>query len=128
MDFQALLFDPIYLVQGVDATLTLAGVSESIDGLTVLDKTGGIAIEGDGPDVQTILPAAVIRVAELTAKGVTARQVIRAILEFNGKRWRVKTYRPKPSPKGELDGELFLLLEDLPFVEQVVIEPESDGP
>lgn len=126
MDFQTLLFNPIYSVQGVSASLTLAGASSSIDGLTILDKTAGVDV-GDGDvNVQTILPAAVLRVVELTENGVSVDQLPKAIVEFNNSRWRVKSYRPKPTLKGERDGEVYLFLEELPFVEEDDSETESE--
>lgn len=126
MDYQATLYDPIYSVQGVDATLTLEGALAPLTGLTVLDKTGGVDVGSNEMNVQTILPAAVLRVVELTARGVDVDSLPRAVLEFNDSTWRVKSYRPKPSPKGERDGEVYLILEQMEFVESPS-ETESES-
>lgn len=109
MDYQSLLFNPIYDLQGVPSALLLAD-ARTIDGLTALDKTAGIDT-GDG-DVQvpTIAPAAMLRVAELTAKGVTLDNLIKARILMNGNEWRVVSHKTRPSPKGERDGEVLLVL------------------
>lgn len=109
MDFQALLLDPIYSIQGVEATLTLESSSEIT--LTVIDKTAGVDV-GDGAEVQTLLPAAVVRVVELTTAGVDRTRLRGALLDFNGGNWEIKSYRPKPTLNGEADGELYLFLEE----------------
>lgn len=109
MDYQALLFDPIYSIQGVPAALLLAN-GTLLDSLTALDKTAGIDVGGGDVQVQTIAPAAVLRVAELTARGVALDDLIKAKLLMNGNEWRVNSHRPKPSPKGQRDGEVYLIL------------------
>src|SRR5262245_13178952 len=109
MDYQALLFDPNYTVHGVPVLLTLADVSEPV-GLTAIDKTAGVDVGVAGAQVQTIKPAAVRSVAELTEKGLTIESLHKATLEMNGFQWTVASTRARPSPKGENDGEVFLIL------------------
>jgi hypothetical protein len=108
-DYAAILFNPIYTIQGVPAALLLAD-GRTIDGLTVLDKTAGIDVGGGDVQVQTIAPAACVRVGELTDKGVALDDLIRARLLMSGNEWKVTTHRAKPSATGERNGEVFLVL------------------
>jgi len=120
MDYDAVLYDPIYAVQGVSATLTIgATVYEE---LTALDKTSGIDTGEQGPLVQTIRPAACFRVSELLSRGVTVASLTGATLEMNGLQWKVSSHRAKPSPNGEAKGEVFLIL----FKKRVIEESESE--
>ena len=64
-------------------------------------------------DVKTIRPAAIIRMRELADRGLSRDDLEDALIELNGKLWRVKATMPKPAPTGEADGELCLfLIED----------------
>ena len=66
MDYQALLYSPIYVSLGVTAELvTSAGTSATV---TVLDKTTGIDV-GTDTIVETIKPACIVRAAELNEMG-----------------------------------------------------------
>ncbi|PSJ55765.1 head-tail joining protein [Pseudaminobacter soli (ex Li et al. 2025)] len=107
MDWQALLYGPNYAVFGVPATLIIE------DGptltLTVIDKTTGVEV-GGSVDVQTVLPAATVRATELAS--IDLADLEDAKLTFNGKTWRVDSHLPKPSPKGEADGEIYLFLSE----------------
>jgi hypothetical protein len=109
MDYQSLLFNPIYGIQGVPAAIFLAD-GTLVDGITALDKTAGIDVGGGDVQVQTLAPAACVRVSELTAKGVALDDLIKARLLMNGNEWRVVSHRAQPSPKGERDGEVYLIL------------------
>lgn len=109
MDYASLLFDPIYSIQGVPAAITLAS-GTLLDGLTGLDKTSGVDVGGGDVQIQTIVPAAIFRVRELREKGAVPADLPKASLIMNGFEWRVNSYRLKPSPKGEHDGEVLLLL------------------
>ncbi len=109
MDYQALLYDPVYLVQGVSATLALSA-GPTLEGLTALDKTAGVDISVGGASAQDIVPAAVLRVRELGARSVEVTALPKATITFNGKRWNVRSYKLRPSPNGEKDGEVYLIL------------------
>lgn len=109
IDYRSLLFDPIYSIQGVPAALLLAD-GRVIDGVTALDKTAGIDVGGGDVTVQTIAPAACLRVNELTEKGVALDDLLRSRLLMNGNEWKVTSHRPKPAPTGERNGEVFLVL------------------
>ena len=108
MDYQATLYGPVYDVLGVPALLRLAGGAAFA--VTSLDKTAGVAV-GGAVDVQTVVPAAVVRVTELAAKGVTPAQVDDGQITLNGVTWVIEAHKPAPSPNGEADGEVYLLLK-----------------
>jgi len=108
VDYQALLYDPIYLALGVPATLTLDS-GEVLDAIA-LDKTAGIDLGLGESNAQTVVPAAVVRARELGAKGVSPKELPNATLLMNGMSWDVRSYRLKPSPLGERDGEVYLIL------------------
>lgn len=111
MDYQALLYNPTQLIFGVTAVLTPAAASPGALTLSAIDKTMGITVaDAREIGVETIQPAAVIRMAELLAGGLAREDLSEASLSMNGKTWRVESYRLIPSPKGEADGEAWLLL------------------
>lgn len=109
IDFTALALDPAYDIWGVAVTMTLAAGPPAI-ALTVLDKTAGIEIADGEAGVPTIVPAAVLRVKELTSIGKSRTDLRNAAFSMHGKAWRVTHIRPRPTPGGEADGELLLVL------------------
>lgn len=110
IDFGALLYDPIYAVLGVPALLTPSTDASEIP-LTVIDKTEGVAIdEGNGISISTIKPAAMVRMSEITAKGMTRDDLKKGSICFNGHDWTIVATQPKPSPSGS--GELYLILQE----------------
>lgn len=111
IDYQATLYDPIYAAIGVDATLTPA-VGDPVV-IVVIDKSAGVEIPTKADsEMQTMLPAAIVRMVEITAAGLSRAAVKDAALLMNGKNWVVDSSLPKPSPAGELDGELYLILSE----------------
>ena len=108
MDYQATLYGPVYGLLGVPALLRLA--SGAAFAVTALDKTAGVAV-GGAVDVQTVVPVAVVRVTELAAKGVTPAQIDDGQITLNGVTWEIEAHKPAPSPNGEADGEVYLLLK-----------------
>ncbi len=108
MDFQSLLYDPNYLVLGTPAVLSINGINYDV---TAIDKTSGIDV-GDGVQVQTVLPAAVLRVAELSALSLIIEQIEQqnSTLLLNGINWSIESVRLRPSINGERDGEAYLFL------------------
>lgn len=103
-------YDRIYGVIGVSAVLTT--VYTEVD-LTVIDKTIGAPLLDDGGLVNSIKPACVVRVPELTARGVAIAELGDAKIAFNGKSWHVETHKLVPAPTGEAQGEIyFYLMED----------------
>ena len=107
------MLDAIYASEiGVSATLT-AGTGTGADGLSVtaIDKTSGLEVS-DQDNLQTIRPAAIVRMAELTAAGILHSELDSGSLAIAGKTWRIHSYFLKPNPDGEIKGEVVLLLMD----------------
>lgn len=107
--------------------LTLPNGGGTFEDLTALDKTSGVDIgavpgQRDRPVVQTIKPAAVLRMVELIAASISLASLAGASLEMNEFAWRVVSYRLRPSPKGENDGEVFLILAG-----RVPLDSESES-
>lgn len=113
-NFAALLHGPAYLLYGVPALLTLSDSDEPVP-LRVVDKTSGVEVPGAGDhdaSVSTVLPAALVRMGELQAAGLSRARLSKARLAFNGKTYRIDTTVPRPTAAGEADGELLLLLSE----------------
>ncbi|MBR0876884.1 hypothetical protein JQ608_06670 [Bradyrhizobium liaoningense] len=108
MDYQAAMLNPIYVTVGVPCVLSIGSVDHD---LTALDKTVGTLFTFTNGGVETVVPAAVVRMRELAALGVLPADVDGATLALNGSMWTVNTHEMKPSPKGEADGEVYLLLK-----------------
>ena len=109
-NFSAVLLAPIYASLGTTTTYLLSDMSE-IE-LVTIDKTTGIEVAEGTLDVQTIKPAATVRATDLVEIGITAADLQDAVLELGGREWEVSSYLFKPSPNGENDGEVWLLLQE----------------
>lgn len=113
LDVATLLFPAQYATWGVAATLTpVNGVPVSV---MVIDRTAGVSVTmGSGHTaVETVAPAAITRVSELTAAGIARRDTRHASLAFNGKMWRIEQSVPRPTTNGEDDGELLFTLTEV---------------
>ena len=108
IDWQGDHYDPIYATLGVPATLTSAG-GQSGD-LTAIDKTIGIPIPDGRTQIETVRPVARVRARELIDAGVDVSDLPEGEITLNGQTWRIKSYRPMPSPTGEREGEIMLIL------------------
>ncbi len=107
--WQVNLLDKIYNSPiGVSATLTSAGGQSAT--VTVVDKTAGISIPDARTQIDTIRPIAMVRARELETAGISMSDLSEGSIAFNGAIWRIKDYRPVPSPEGETDGEIMLIL------------------
>ena len=73
--------------------------------------TAGIEV-GDHVGVKSIQPAAVVLATSIAENGLTRGDLEGATLELAAKFWRVKATMPKPSPVGEAQGEIYLILEE----------------
>jgi hypothetical protein len=122
MDYQALLYDPVYAAIGVPAVLAPAsGLTTQVD-LTVIDKTAGAdvgvshaakgSIGAASFGIETVHPVAAVRMAELRANGLTRDDLDMSAITFNGRTWRVRSHVLKPSPNGLDDGEAWLILTE----------------
>lgn len=107
-DFAALLYGPIYSTLGVAAVLDLG--SDGQVTLTVIDKTAGADVGGDGLDVHSIKPAADVRVTELNDNDLERDDLNGKAITFNGSTWTVITHLIKPGPQGETSGEIRMVL------------------
>lgn len=103
LDLQGLLYTPVYDTWGVPAT----GLGSTV---TVLDRTAGISIPDSRTQIETVRPVALVRAAELAAAGISVDDLVDNQITFNGQTWRIKAYRPVPSPEGETAGEVMLML------------------
>lgn len=110
MNFTSLLLDPLYTSFGVEATIWPASYGTPVT-VTVIDKTGGVEVASASmAEVSTIRPAAMVRAAEIASALIAREDLRRAELCMNGKKWRIESSLPRPTPNGESDGELMLLL------------------
>ncbi len=112
IDFTSVLYGPIYAALGVPITFILA--NDDVIEVRGLDKTSGLEITEGQVDVQTVRPAAVLRMADLASIEVAPDDLMDAVADINGASWKVKSYYPRSSPNGVNDGELFLILEEAP--------------
>jgi len=109
MDFEDLLYRPLYAMFGVDATIR--GIYFDSFPLRVIDMTSGIEV-GDNVGLKTMRPSAIALVKDIAGNGLGREDLEEAVLEMNDAYWRVKATMPKPGPSGESRGELYLLLEE----------------
>jgi hypothetical protein len=110
LDYDALLYDPLYAAFGVAATLDLGTAGQFT--LTVIDKTAGVLLdEGHGLSFVTTKPAACVRMSELAENDLTRASVKGAGIAFNNGTWTIVATQPKPNPSG--DGELYLILQEV---------------
>ena len=110
IDYSADLYDQVYPVIGVPATLTLAGTAGEV-AITVIDDTRPKSNIDGTMEVRTIGPGAFVRVPELTAKGIVRDDYQGATLAFNGRTWVVRSHEMRGSPNGEDLGEVRFLLK-----------------
>lgn len=108
IDWQASHYDPIYNTLGVPATIASAGGQSAA--VTVIDKTAGLPITDPRTQIDTIRPVADVRARELEAVGIAVSDLPEGQIVVNEQTWRIKSYLPKPSPAGEFDGEIRLIL------------------
>jgi hypothetical protein len=110
IDFDTLVFGPVYGTFGEPAVLT---VGSAVHQITVIDHTRGIAVEETGPiAVETIRPVVDVRRSELAQKGIVVADLIDAGLLFAGQTWRIK------APLELLRDELRLIL--------IAVDPDED--
>jgi len=102
--------DTVYAVLGVAAVLTPANTDPPVD-LVVIDKTAGIDVDiGGSVAMPTIKPACAVRVADLTGHGISLDEIKGSLIAFNAASWLVEGKMFRPSPLGEMEGEVYLLL------------------
>lgn len=107
IDWQA-HYDPIYNTLGVPATVASSGGQSAA--VIVIDKTAGLPITDPRTQIDTIRPVVDVRARELQSTGIIVSDLPEGTIMVNGQIWRIKSYLPKPSPGGEFDGEIRLIL------------------
>jgi hypothetical protein len=113
MDPFVIALDAIYASPvGRDAVFA-AIASSATTPMRVVDKTSGEVVKplAGGPGIATAVPACMVRVSELTARGVTDfATLVSTEVTFSGGTWVIVNYKPAPQPGGESSGELRLTL------------------
>lgn len=111
MTWTADLLDPLYEDNYIatDAVLTTASGTEVA--LRAIDKTKGVTVGGD-VSLQTIVPIAQIRVAELPPALDLGAEIQDATIALNGRTWKVTNFKSLPVPDADpTQGELVLYLQ-----------------
>jgi hypothetical protein len=110
------VFDTIYGDSnfGTPALLTPSTDADEL-AITVIDETSGAVVTLGKLGIQSIKPAVSVRGSELTAAGLIPSDLSggSVILRPNTPQetcWRIENYALKPSPAGELAGEVQIIL------------------
>jgi hypothetical protein len=115
IDFNALMYDPVYARIGVPAVLTVAGSDGAEVEITVIDDTRPkvlpISTGAQAADVRSAGPGAFARVPELAENGIARSDYADAVLAFNGRTWIVRSWELIGSPNGEDLGEVRFALK-----------------
>lgn len=89
IDFDALVFGPVYDTFGQPAVLTIGSSSHD---LVVIDNTRGVTVDEAGSiGVQTIRPAADVRRSALARLGIAAGDLPDGRIEFDDAVWTIKS-------------------------------------
>jgi hypothetical protein len=90
IDFDALVFGPVYSTFGQPAVLTIGSSSYDI---VVIDNTRGVTVDEAGViGVQTVRPAVDVRRSALIGLGIAFGDLVDAEVAFNGATWRIKSF------------------------------------
>jgi hypothetical protein len=109
VDFDRLLNAATQTVFGETAVLTPIGVTTGPLTLSAIFDNRPMADPGN-IDVGTIRPVAAVRMSEIVAGGLSLADLAQAGLVLNGRSWRVESAAPDPTPRGEGQGEVMLIL------------------
>jgi len=105
MTWQA-MYDNIYSsFIATDAVLSSSGKTINV---RATDETKGTVIPGGPGQVETIRPTCRVRMSELA--GIDVGDLPDGSLTMNGQSWIIKATQMRPSPEGELAGEVMLIL------------------
>lgn len=111
VDYQALLYGPVYETFGQAATLLTVNGDEV--SLMVCNKTAPSSFVGHGIEFQAFRPTALVLMSQILAANLTPIDDIQGgELTMDGKTWSIKSFEYVPSPVGIDDGELRLILKD----------------
>jgi hypothetical protein len=106
IDWDRLLYGPMYKTHGVDAVLTIGAVAHVV---RVIDNTQGVTIEQGGFALPELKPVACITQAELLRIGVAAHALHDQTLLVNATLWRIKNTYARPV-EGKASGDWMLVL------------------
>lgn len=109
IDYSADLYDPVYAVLGVPATLTV-GTAGAV-ALTVIDDTRPKTQTSSGVEMRGVAPGAFVRIPELIENGIRRENCTGAVLTFNGRTWIIRSNEPSGNPNGEDFGQVRFLLK-----------------
>lgn len=107
--WQVNLYDKVY-DSPIGCAATIASAGGQSGSCRAIDKTNGIAITDTRTQIDTIRPVALVRARELEALGITMQDLPEGAITLNGATWTIKSYQRVPSPFGEDDGEIRLIL------------------
>lgn len=127
VDFDTVLFNPIYTVFGDVAVLTLDDTAGTVidtgangEPLLAIDKTAGVVASLNGNDagrnrfgaeVETVALAAVVQAPDLAS--IDLADLRDATLLLNSKTWTVRGHLLQQSCNGPGTGEVMLLLTEM---------------
>lgn len=107
IDWDALLYDPLYANFGTAAVMT-PPVGASVAVLAI-DHTRGVEIQS-GVELPVIRPAAFVRRSEMDDNNLTEQSMLGGTIALNGYTWTVADIRPRPGPDGKGTGESMFVL------------------
>jgi hypothetical protein len=108
-DYASLLYGPLYAFFGKPLTFRNPATGAPAR-LTAIDMTSGVETKDLKVNYGTTRPACAVRVADVAALGLAAKDFDRLDVALNGVAWRVEAARPAPGPDGEASGELVFIL------------------
>lgn len=75
--------------------------------MTAIPKIAGATIDPPGTpfEIQSIRPAADVRVSELTENSITRDDLKGGEIDLAGSTWRIESTLPRPSPDGDPFGK-----------------------
>lgn len=89
IDFDALVFGPVYGTFGQPAVLTIGSSSHDV---MVIDHTRGVTVDDAGSiGVQTIRPAVDVRRSALARLGIVVNDLVDGEIEVSDMAWRIKS-------------------------------------
>jgi hypothetical protein len=103
------MYDNIY-----DSFIATDAMLVSSSGKTIkvraTDETKGTVIPGAPGQVETVRPTCRVRLSELDVAGIDVGDLPDGSISFNNQSWIIKATQMRPSPEGELAGEIMMIL------------------
>ena len=113
MDYEALLYDPLYAAFGVPAVVTPSRPDAVPVAVTVIERTASTD-PSEEFELGTLRPGAFVRRRELDEAGIAPAELDGGTLAFGGRSWRIDAHSPRPGPHGEASGEILMHLAEEP--------------